>query len=53
MNTNDLLFQFKEHLAVLNRTASTIKGYSDHVRIFLKGLEKDIKGVTRTDMENY
>jgi len=53
MNANDLLFQFKEHLAVLNRTDATIKGYSDHVRIYLAGLEKDIKAVTRTDMENY
>jgi len=47
------LYQFKEQLKVLNRTEATVKSYSDHVRIFLKSLEKDIKAITRTDMEEY
>ncbi len=47
------LYQFKEHLKVLNRTEATIKGYSDHVRLYLEGLEKDIKAVTASDMEAY
>lgn len=53
METNDLLFQFKEHLAVLNRTEATIKGYGDHVRLYLATLAKDIKAVTASDMEAY
>lgn len=47
------LYNFKEHLAVLNRTPATIKDYSGHVRIFLEGLAKDIKAVTRGDLEAY
>lgn len=53
MEKNEQLFQFKEHLAVLNRTEATKKGYSDHVRLYLEGLEKDIKAVTASDMEAY
>ncbi len=52
-DTQSLLFQFIEHLKVLNRTAVTIKDYSGHVRLFLAWLTKDIKGVTRADMESY
>lgn len=51
MEGNDLLFQFKEHLAVLNRTEATIKGYSGHVRIYLQELKKDIRAVTAGEME--
>jgi len=53
MAANDLLFQFKEHLAVLNRTEATIKGYGDHVRLYLATLAGDIKAVTASDMEAY
>ena len=49
----EYLYQFKEHLKVLNRTEATVKGYSDHVRLYLQGLEKDIKAVTTSDTENY
>ena len=49
----EYLYQFKEHLAVLNRTAATIDSYSDHVRLYLEGLTKDIKAVTASDMEAY
>ena len=53
MENNELLFLFKEHLQVLNRTEATIKGYSDHVRLYLTGLDKDIKAVTASNMEGY
>ena len=53
MESNDLLFQFKEHLAVLNRTEETIRHYSGHVRIYLGELEKDIRAVTAADMETW
>lgn len=49
----ELLNTFKEHLAILNRTAATIGDYAAHVRQYLAGLGKDIKAVTRTDMEEY
>ncbi len=49
----EYLYQFKEHLKVLNRTEATINSYSDHVRLYLEGLEKDIKAVTTSDMEVY
>lgn len=49
----NLLYQFKEHLAVLNRTEATIKSYSTNVRLYLAELDKDIKAVTVSDMEAY
>ena len=52
-DTQNLLLQFIEHLKVLNRTPMTIKDYSGHVRLFLAWLTKDIKAVTRADMERY
>ena len=48
-----LLFQFTEHLKVLNRSPATIKAYTGHVRHYLADQKKDIKAVTRTDMERY
>ena len=53
MGIFELLFGFKEHLTVLNRTPATINSYCDHVRLFLAGLDKDIKAVTASDMERY
>lgn len=50
---NELLNEFKEYLAILNRTVATIGDYAAHVRRYLAGLGKDIKAVTRTDMEAY
>ncbi len=52
-----LLFDFTEHLKVLNRSPATIKLYTGNVRCYLTEQEKtktkDIKAVTRTDMETY
>lgn len=47
------LFSFKEHLAVLNRSPATVKSYSGHVLLYLAGLAKDIRAVSRSDMEAY
>ena len=53
MDVNDLLFQFKEHLQTLARTAATVEAYTSHVGPFLAGVVKDIKAVTRRDLEAY
>ena len=51
---NDLLFRFKEHLAVLNRSPATIEAYTDHVRGFLESIDKeDVRQVTRKVIEDY
>ena len=53
-NVNDLLFRFKEHLAVLNRSPATIETYTDHVRGFLDTLDgDDIRKVTREVIKEY
>ena len=53
MDANDLLFQFAEHLKALARTADTVEAYTSHTRLFLAGVAKDIKAVTRRDREAY
>ena len=51
---DDLLFRFKEHLAVLNRSGATIRHYSLHVRDFLDTMtSSDLKHVTQADIERY
>lgn len=52
-HNNTLLFQFKEHLQTLARTAATVEAYTSHVGPFLAGVVKDIKAVTRSDLEAY
>jgi integrase/recombinase XerD len=53
-NINDLLFRFKEHLAVLNRSSATVKAYAWHVREFLGAVNPDdIRRVTRDVIEDY
>ena len=53
-NISDLLFKFKVHLAVLNRSPATIETYTDHVRGFLDSLDgDDIRKVTREVIEDY
>lgn len=47
----ELLYSFKEHLAVLQRSPGTIKGYGDQARLYLAGLDRDIRAVTRAEME--
>ncbi len=52
-DTKELLFQFTEHLKVLNRSTATIKAYTGNVRLFTEEEQKDIKTITRADMEAY
>jgi integrase/recombinase XerD len=53
MDHNHTLFQFKEHLQTLARTAATVEAYTYNTRLFLAGVAKDIKAVTRSDIEAY
>lgn len=53
MEHNSTLFEFTQHLKTLGRTAATVEAYTYHVSLFLEGLAKDIKAVTRSDMEQY
>ncbi len=57
MNDTDaqkILFQFTEHLKVLNRSEATIKAYTGNVCLFLTAEgQKDIKTITKADMEAY
>ena len=48
-----LLFGFGEHLKMLGRSPATVKAYTGHVRLYLAGESRDIKAVTRADMERY
>jgi len=45
-HTENLLFQFTEHLKVLNRSEGTIKAYTGNVCLFLTAEDKDIKMIT-------
>ncbi len=52
--TEELLFKFKEHLKVLNRSPATIEAYLMHVQFFLKSTDvPDIMRITRNTIENY
>jgi integrase/recombinase XerD len=51
-DTNELLFRFKEHLAVLNRSPATIKTYMEHTKAFVNSVN-DVKQVTRRNIEDY
>lgn len=53
MDHNNTLFQFAEHLKTLARTADTVEAYTYNTRLFLAGVAKDIKAVTRRDLEAY
>lgn len=52
-SVNDLLFGFKEHLKVLNRSLATVKHYCGHVKIFLDTTGTNVKQMTRTALEAY
>ena len=51
-DTNELLFKFKEHLTVLNRSPATIKAYMEHTKAFVNSAD-DIKRITRRNIEDY
>lgn len=53
-NLEQLLFDFTQYLKTLGRSPATVKAYSGHVRQFIQALAaRDIKAVTRTDIETY
>jgi len=53
-NTEELLFEFKEHLKALGRSPATVKAYTDHARQFLKAAAvEDIKAVTQSHIQGY
>jgi len=53
-NTDELLFRFKEHLTVLNRSPATIEAYSEHTRHFVNTMGgADIKQTTAGMIEKY
>ncbi len=52
-HNNTLLFQFTEHLKTMARTTATVTAYTYHTGLFLAGVAKDIKGVTRGELEAY
>ncbi len=53
-DTNSMLFKFKEHLQVLNRSPKTIQAYACHIKDFLQAIgDMDIKQVSREVIEDY
>jgi site-specific recombinase XerC len=53
-NTSNILFKFKEHLKVLNRSPATIKSYIYNLKHFLYSTqEPDMKKVTKSMIESY
>ena len=50
---NDILFGFKEHLKVLNRSAATVELYCEQAKAFLDAAGTDIKAVTRTRLKTW
>lgn len=50
----ELIFKFKEHLKILNRSPATISAYLMHVEIFLKStVVPDIMRITASIIESY
>ena len=48
------LFDFTEHLKVLNRSTATINAYTGHIKTFLNQLTSDsFKSINSSDMETY
>jgi len=53
-NTDELLFKFKEHLSVLNRSPATIEAYTEHAGHFLKSITgNDIRQITTRMIQKY
>jgi hypothetical protein len=53
-NMEDLVFKFKEHLQVLNRSPATVKAYLMHTALFLKSADMpDITQITTTMLETW
>lgn len=53
-NTEELLFEFKEHLKALGRSPATVKAYTNHARQFTTAVAiEDIKAVNKGHVEVY
>jgi integrase/recombinase XerD len=52
-SVNDILFGFREHLKVLNRSAATLKSYTENAKFFLDAAGCDVRAITRKTIENY
>ncbi len=51
---NNLIFQFKERLKVLNRSPATINAYCEHIKAFWHGGSiRNVKKITREEIEAY
>lgn len=54
MDKNELMFRFKEHLKVLNRSPSTINNYAHHLEHFFEWIETDtMQQVTKERIQAY
>ncbi len=50
----ELLFRFREHLKVLNRSPATVKAYAGHAKEFLQSMDlKDVKKITTPLIESW
>jgi integrase/recombinase XerD len=52
-SVSDILFGFKEHLKVLNRSAATVQLYCEQAKAFLDTEGCDVKAVTRKKLESW
>ena len=52
-SVNDILFGFKEHLKILNRSPATVELYCEQAQAFLDATGTGVKAVTRKTIEDY
>ncbi len=52
-SANDILFGFKEHLKILNRSPATVELYCEQAQAFLDATGTGVKAVTRKTIEDY
>lgn len=52
-SVSDILFSFREHLKVLNRSAATLKSYSENAKFFLDAAGGDVRAITRKMIADY
>jgi integrase/recombinase XerD len=52
-SASDILFSCREHMKVMNRSAATLKSYSENAKFFLDATGGDVRAITRKTVENY
>ena len=52
-SVNDILFGFKEHLKILNRSPATVELYCEQAQAFLDATGTGVRSVTRKTIEDY